>query len=218
MTVSIKHRGWKWSNGDASNPALVMVLDDTSKAVHVTDGSDQDTDWNVSADSNPSLYVHSSTTPATDYLVIRHNATQASLTAVGGGVRIVGAGTNSMVAVEGAITEKTTQTALTDTATVTAAQLLTKVLDGTPTAAAAYTLSTAELLVAAMPGAAVGDSFYFIINNKSTGANTITVSAGTGGTADGTLTVAQNVIRGFFVVVTNVTAATEAYFVYGLGA
>ena len=113
--------------------------------------------------------------------------------------------------------EEMTQTALTDTATVTAAQLLTKVLDGTPTAAATYTLSTAALLVAAIPGARVGDSFWVVINNKSGGANTITVAAGTGGTADGTLTVAQNVIRSFLVIITNVTASSEAYFVYGIG-
>ena len=110
-----------------------------------------------------------------------------------------------------------TQTALTATATVTAAQLLTKVLDGTPTAAATYTLPTAALLVAAMTGVRVGDSFLVAVNNKSAGANTITMAGGTGGTADGTLTVAQDVIRLFLVIVTNVTAASEAYFVYGIG-
>lgn len=115
------------------------------------------------------------------------------------------------------ITDKLTQTALTGTATVTAAQLLTRVLDGTPTAAATYTLPTAALLVAAIPGAAVGDSFTFIVNNKSAGANTITLASGAGGTDDGTLTVAQNVIRTFQIIITNVTAASEAYFLYGIG-
>lgn len=116
-----------------------------------------------------------------------------------------------------AILDKKTQTALTDTATVTAAHLLTKILDGTPTAAAIYTLPTAELLVAAMSGVAVGSSFLFVVNNKSAGANTITVAGGAGGTGDGTLTVAQNVIRVFLILITNVTAASEAYFVYGIG-
>jgi hypothetical protein len=68
-----------------------------------------------------------------------------------------------------------------------------------------------------MPGVKVGDTFEFIITNNSAGANTITVAAGSGGTADGTLTVAQNVVRKFVVHVTNVTAASEAYFVYGIG-
>lgn len=113
--------------------------------------------------------------------------------------------------------DKRTQVALTDTATVTAAQLLNKVIDGTPTGAATYTLPTAALLVAAIPGCEVGDSFDFSINNKSGGANTITVAAGSGGTADGTLTVAQHVNRRFQVTITNVTGASEAYIVYGQG-
>lgn len=116
----------------------------------------------------------------------------------------------------GMFTEKTTQTALTDTATVTAAQLKTKVLDGTATAAATYTLPTAALLVAALSNPKVGDSFRFVVNAKAA-THTLTVAAGSGGTADGTLTVASGVIREFLVIVTNVTAASEAYFVYGLG-
>lgn len=117
--------------------------------------------------------------------------------------------------------EHAIQVALTDTATVTAAQLLKRVLDGTPTAAATYTLPTAALLVAAMKtlpdgDPAVNDSFTFLVNNKSAGANTITVAAGSGGTADGTLTVAQDAIRLFFVTLTNVSSGSEAYFVYGV--
>jgi len=108
------------------------------------------------------------------------------------------------------------QTAKADTVTLTIAELLTGVIDGTPTAAAGYTLPTAALLVAGLRNARVGESFRFLINNKSAGANTITVAAGVGGTADGTLTVAQNVIREFVVIVTNVTGGAEAYFVYGL--
>ncbi|MBI3232093.1 MAG: hypothetical protein HYZ51_03380 [Candidatus Doudnabacteria bacterium] len=114
------------------------------------------------------------------------------------------------------LVEEMTQTAVTDTATLTIAQLLTKVIDGTPTAAATYTLPTAALLVGGIANAQVGDSFQFFINNKSGGANTITVAAGTGGTTDGTLTVAQDVIRAFLIIVTNVTGASEAYFVYGI--
>jgi hypothetical protein len=114
------------------------------------------------------------------------------------------------------LVEDMTQTALTDTATVTVAQLLTKVLDGTPTSAANYTMPTAALLVAGIADAQVGDSFFFVINNKSAGSNTITVVAGVGCTADGTLTVAQHVIRTFLIIVTNVTASSEAYSVYGI--
>ena len=123
----------------------------------------------------------------------------------------------NMVIVNDPLAYKATQTAVTDTATITAAQLITQVLDGTPTAGATYTLPTAALLVAGIANSKVGTSFMFFVNNKAASALTITVAGGTGGTADGTLTVAQNVIRGFLVIITNVTSASEAYFVYGLG-
>jgi len=113
-------------------------------------------------------------------------------------------------------TNKVTQTAVTDTATITAAQLLTRILDGTPTAGATYTLPTAALLVGAIENPKIGDSFLFIVNNKAAGAFTITVAGGAGGTGDGTLTVAQNIIRQFLVIITNVTAGSQAYFVYGI--
>ena len=119
-----------------------------------------------------------------------------------------------MVIVDDELASKRTQTAVTDTATITAAQVLTGILDGTPTAAATYTLPTAALLVAGIANCKVGSSFLLIVNNKSASALTITVAAGDGGTGDGTLTVAQNVIRAFLILITNVT--TPAYFVYGI--
>ena len=114
------------------------------------------------------------------------------------------------------ITEKTTQTAKTDSVTLTIAELLTKVIDGSPTGAANYTLPTAAALVAGIEDCAVGTSFHFYINNKASGADTITVVAG-GASLDGTITVAQNVVREFVIIVTNITGASEAYFCYGLG-
>jgi len=80
----IKYKGWKWSHKDASNPTLVLVVDDTSKAVHIADSSDADTDWAVSADSYPSLYVHTAgTNVATDYLKFYHDDTDGFINAVG---------------------------------------------------------------------------------------------------------------------------------------
>ena len=119
-----------------------------------------------------------------------------------------------MVIVDDELASKRTQTAVTNTATITAAQVLTGILDGTPTAAATYTLPTAALLVAGIANCKVGSSFLLIVNNKSADAYAITVAAGDGGTGDGTLTVAQNVIRAFLILITNVT--TPAYFVYGI--
>lgn len=113
----------------------------------------------------------------------------------------------------------TVETTLDDTATMTAAMMLKKIINAVPTAAASFTLPNAGLLVAAIPGATVGDTLEFIITNNSAGANTITVlqSADATGTVDGTVTVAQNVVRKFVVNITNVTAASEAYVCYGIG-
>jgi len=122
-----------------------------------------------------------------------------------------------MIIIDDEVVSKRTQTAVTNTATITAAQLITGVLDGTPTAGATYTLPTAALLVAGIHNVQVGSSFFFAVNNKAGDAYTITVAAGSGGTADGTLTVSQNVIRLFLVIITNVTSSSEAYFVYGIG-
>ena len=121
-----------------------------------------------------------------------------------------------MIIMDDEVVSKRTQTAVTNTATITAAQLITGILDGTPTAGATYTLPTAALLVAGIYNVQVGSSFFFVVNNKAGDAYTITVAAGSGGTADGTLTVAQNVIRLFLVIITNVTSSSEAYFVYGI--
>ena len=98
------------------------------------------------------------------------------------------------------------------------AQIMKGVADCIPTAAAAYTLPTAANLVAGIANCQVGDSFSWFVNNASAGANTITVGAGAGCTVDGTLTVAQHVVRQFLFVVTNVTGASEAYTCYGIGA
>ena len=74
-----------WSTGDADNHSLVLALGDSNQALHVTDVGAIATDWNVSADAHPTLYVHSNTTPATDYISIGgHDGTNATIDLVGG--------------------------------------------------------------------------------------------------------------------------------------
>ena len=79
------------------------------------------------------------------------------------------------------------------------------------------TLPTAALLVAALTGLHVGSSFTLHIRNTASGANTLTVAAGTGGTISGTATVAQNNAKTFRIVFTNITSGSEAYTAYSLG-
>lgn len=121
-----------------------------------------------------------------------------------------------MVIVDDELVSKRTQNTMINTATVSVADTIAGVIDGTPTSGANYTLPSASDLVAGIANCKVGSSFLLVINNKSTGANTITVIAGSGGTADGTLTIAQNKIRVFLIIVTAISS--EAYFAYGLGA
>ncbi len=76
---------------------------------------------------------------------------------------------------------------------------------------------TAALLVAALPSCVVGNAFVFTIRNTADAAETITVTAGSGATLSGTMTIAQNNSKDFLVVLTNVTSGAEAYTVYSLG-
>lgn len=75
---------------------------------------------------------------------------------------------------------------------------------------------TAALLVAAMPGAFVGQSFETTIRNTADAAETITITAGTDCTLSGTMTIAQNASRRFLVVVTAI-GTSPTYTVYSNG-
>lgn len=101
------------------------------------------------------------------------------------------------------------------TATLTAAQLLGGLINSTPAAAITLTLPTAANMVAGMKGAQVGDAFDCLIENTSGGANAITLAAG-GATLRGGVTIAQNKAALLRIVLTNVTAASEAYTAYSL--
>lgn len=76
---------------------------------------------------------------------------------------------------------------------------------------------TAALIVAAMPGAANGQSFQFDIVNTADAAETITVTAGTGVTVAGTATIAQNNGKRFICYITNATRGSEAVTIRSLG-
>ncbi len=77
-----------WEVGDVDNETLVVGLADANQAIHFTDKSAIGTDWNVAADTHPSVYVHSNTTPATDYLKAFHDSTDGWLRSVGGTLKL----------------------------------------------------------------------------------------------------------------------------------
>lgn len=77
-------------------------------------------------------------------------------------------------------------TTATNSATLTAAQVMSQLIVGTPTAAATYTLPTVALLEASLVNARTGQGFELtIINVATTDAYDITVAAGTGFTLVG---------------------------------
>ena len=79
-------------------------------------------------------------------------------------------------------------TAETDTVTLTIAELLTGIIAGTPTAAAAYTLPTGTLIDVAVDCVINGSFDWAVINLDATYA--ITITAGTGNTVVGNMVVA----------------------------
>lgn len=81
----------------------------------------------------------------------------------------------------------------TDTATLTAAQVLGGIIVGTPTAAATYTLPTVALLEATLSNAKVGTTFDLsIINVATTATYDITIAVGTGWTIVGQTQISSN--------------------------
>jgi len=75
----------RWSTADADNHTLVIALGDDNQSVHITDKGAIATDWNVAANTHPTVYIHSNTTPATHYLAIGgHDGTTAHLDVRGG--------------------------------------------------------------------------------------------------------------------------------------
>jgi hypothetical protein len=104
--------------------------------------------------------------------------------------------------------------------TLTAAQLLGGIIVRDCTGAGRTdTLPTAALLVAAIPGAAIGDTVRCWIVNGSDAAETITIAEGAGGAFVAAQTAASRVIeqnssKMVHIRLTNVTAASEAYVVY----
>jgi hypothetical protein len=75
-----------------------------------------------------------------------------------------------------------TITNVTNTVLLTPAQVLTKIIHGTPTGAATYTFPSAADMLTAMPGARIGDAFDVTVSNLAVAPQTITVVAGTNGT------------------------------------
>lgn len=157
-------------------------------------------------------------------LALTHNTTAIAEAAAQGddthvSLKLTPKGTAQVLATTNVCPLRTVTTDATAGAlTYTAAMLLGGLILRDPNGAGRSDVTpTAALLLAAIPGAVVGTSFRFTLRNTADAAETITVTAGTGATLSGTMTIAQNNTKDFIAVFTNVTAASEAYTLYSVG-
>ena len=121
--------------------------------------------------------------------------------------------TDPFARTKGGMVKQITVTAKIATVTLTAAEILGGFVDGTPIAAATYTMPTAVLMLAALNQAGIGNAIEFTIKNSAPGAHAITVASGVGGTDKGTMTIAQNNSKRFMLICT----AATTYDLYSLG-
>jgi hypothetical protein len=122
--------------------------------------------------------------------------------------------------VNGNALSKTTPTAeaTAGNVTYTAAQMLLGMILRDPNGGARSDVTpTAALLVAAIKRRKVGSTFSLIIRNTADAAETITMTAGTGVTLSGTMTIAQNNSKLFLVRLDNITSGAEAATMYSVG-
>ncbi len=71
-------------NAGSGKEDMVVALSDVDQSLHITDLGAVATNWNLASTTHPTLYIHSNTTPATDYLAFSHDATDGVIDSVGG--------------------------------------------------------------------------------------------------------------------------------------
>lgn len=119
------------------------------------------------------------------------------------------------------------QTTATNSVTLTSSQMFGVIL-GTPSSGSTYTLPTAANLCQTIPPvfggmispSVLGNSnpiFFAVVNLSATALNTITVSPGVGITTSGTLSVAANSSRLFFLFPISCVHGSEAWRLVSLG-
>ena len=80
--------GFRREKGDESNPTWAVVLGGTSNALHFVDPLNAGTDYNVSADTTPTLYIHGSANAVTEYIQLKTDQTDAHFNVVGANLDI----------------------------------------------------------------------------------------------------------------------------------
>ena len=80
--------GFRRTTGDETGRQLAILLPTDYRVLHLASAADHATDWGVANPTDPTFYVHSATTPATDYLSLAHNGNNGVLTLSGGGLSV----------------------------------------------------------------------------------------------------------------------------------
>lgn len=94
MAPPLVSRGWHRGIGDVTHSETGDVLEillpgegtgTHSRQLHVLQAGDRDSDWNIAAQANPTLYIHAVTNPTTEFMRIGgHDGTTAVIDNVGG--------------------------------------------------------------------------------------------------------------------------------------
>lgn len=90
MAANINRKGFVLTNGDATGKQLAIALPTDYRVLHVASAADVETDWNVANPTHPTFYIHSETTPATDYISFTHDGTAGTISVAGGTLAING--------------------------------------------------------------------------------------------------------------------------------
>jgi len=96
MTVSRRYGGFKSTIGDATGNQLAILLTEDYRVLHIASEADAMTDWNVANPTNPTVYIHSETTPATDYASFDHDGTDFTVNVAGGNLKLALAGADEL--------------------------------------------------------------------------------------------------------------------------
>ena len=160
----------RWSTADADNNTVVLALANANQSVHISDVGAVATDWNVAAQTHPTVYIHSDTTPATDYLLLgSHDGTTAVINAVGA--------TTLNLQIDG-----TNRLSLTSTITMNASTTIN--LQVASVTRLSLTGTNTTISVPAGSNVSIGDDLAMFVVNGST--NTIAYNSG-GATAVATI-------------------------------
>lgn len=167
-------------------------------------------------DSTGQIVVSSTRASGNDVLI---DAPNGSVSLASGALGWIGSTTGTMFLRHSLfsclVQSQPVETTLADAdATLTTAQLLTKILSGAPSVNRTVTSPTAALCVSGLGGAAVADSVDFSV--ISTGAADFILGAGTGVTLNGSGTVSSGSSGRFRLAYRNVTALSEAVTIYRL--